>query len=142
MKANPIKAPSTLGTDWMSGALPGLLLGGAGIMALAYGMGLFGKDKKKMTKLEKACIAFVEAICERVQELEKQKADLEERLVEADRKLGDEKLDAKKKLGIEISRTEEATKQLDIADARIRELEAKVTELEGKPTKKRHKGPR
>jgi len=52
------------------------LLGGIGIGgALAWWFIQHNKDKK-MTKLEKACVAFVIAIGERVEELEKRNAEL------------------------------------------------------------------
>jgi hypothetical protein len=64
--------------NWQSSLLP-FILGGAGIMGLLGYAGLFQKDKE-MTKLEKACVALLVALGEKVEELEKRNADLAEKL--------------------------------------------------------------
>ena len=68
--------------DWKSGGLLPLMMGGVGVMG-ALMMGLFAQKDKKMTKLEKACVAVVIALGEKLEELEKRNSQLTKELGES-----------------------------------------------------------
>jgi len=124
--------------DWKAGGWP-LLAGGIGVVgALIYH--LYGMKDKKMTKFEKACVAFVVALSEKTEELEKRRADLAEQLAESDRKrieMERKLAESERRLDDETARRAaladqlaESARKLDDETARADRAEARVRELE------------
>ena len=103
--------------DWKSSMWP--LMAGAGVLGYLM-MGLLQKDRK-MTKLEKACVAFVIAIGEKVEELEKINARLTRDLGESISKKQHEELE---------QRAEELERKVADITTRAERAEKKVIELE------------
>lgn len=151
MKANPIALPSGLPANWLTTGLAAAI-GGVGVMAALY-MGLLGKGKK-MTKLEKACVAVLVALGEKVEELEKEKSRLSKEVAETDRKRfaeAERASRAEAKAEQAENRVTETIQRVDAAevrlreveaaaDARIRELEAELRAMrEARPSRKSHR---
>lgn len=127
-----IRIPPPPAFDWKAGGWPLLAAaGGIGMLGvLGYAMGMFGKDEK-MTKLEKACVAVLVALGEKVEELEKEKSRLVKEVADADRKLVAETHRAENA----EAQLMEANDRIARGDARVRVLEDKLKELERSPTK-------
>ena len=102
--------------DWKTGVWPLL---GAGIIGY-LAMGLFQKDGK-MTKLEKACVALLIALGEKVEDLEKRNARLMKDLGESVSKKQHEELGR---------RAEELERKIADITTRAERAEKKVIELE------------
>lgn len=134
-----------MGTSAPSKLTPGnwltpVLAGGYALMATMIGMGFLGKGRKKMTKLERACIAFVVAVGEKVEELEKRNNHLQTTLDESDRKLSDQSLRADRaeaELEDARGRLAEKDRLLEVAYDQIRKAEARVEELSARPARSR-----
>jgi septal ring factor EnvC (AmiA/AmiB activator) len=103
--------------DWWA---PSIAVAGVGVLGYLM-MGLYGK-KGKMTKLEKACVAFVIAVSEKVEELVKRNAQLEETVASTDRKLADTQ-ERVHRLAAELR---DATDRANRAEARVEELQPRA----------------
>jgi chromosome segregation ATPase len=98
------------------------LVSGAGIGAIAgYLYGALALKGDRMTRLEKTCIAFVGALCEKLEETQRHTAQLLKSLTETEKKLADE-----------TARADRAEGDLRNVRSEIERLEKSITEMEGK----------
>jgi chromosome segregation ATPase len=129
MKDLPLKAPLMNIPAGMWPLITGVGAGVGGLVgALGYAYGALVERREKMTKFEKAALAFVAVLIEKFDEMEKQRRDLTSRLTETESKLVEETKRADQAEG----RAERAQAQLREVMAQITTLEASITALEGK----------
>ena len=126
MKDHGISPPATsLPANWTS-----VLLGGVGLLGiLPLFLNHYMTKDRKMTKLEKACVAFVIALSERLQETEKRNADLSKELGES---VSKERHDALTRRAEELDRNLTAmTDRAERAEAKLAEVPAAAPTTRG-----------
>jgi|GEM_PF-2737181 len=121
METTALRTGTTARVDWPS--IPSVAaVAGVGVLGYLM-MGLYDRKKGKMTKLEKAYVALVIALGEKVEDLVKRNAQLDEILADTDRKL----VDAQKRVDRLAAELREASERANRAEASLAELQASAS---------------